>query len=83
MAKKLKKDELEKLVEFQNQIKLGTEQIGDIQHNIYKLDMEARSISAKIDETVKNRGEYLEKLRETYGDGSIDLDSGQFNPSEK
>ena len=82
MAKELKKEIVEELKEMR------TSQ-SEIQLVLGDLYVQSEGIKLRQQELLKNLGDVnqslkaaLDKIREEYGDGSIDLDKGLFLPGE-
>ena len=82
MAKELKKEIVEELKEMR------TSQ-SEIQLVLGDLYVQSEGIKVRQQELLKNLGDVnqslkaaLDKIREEYGDGSIDLDKGLFLPGE-
>ena len=75
MAKKIKKDELTKLQDLvknynQHQLKLG------------ELEVEKHGLLHSVSNVQQDLQKFQDKLRETYGDVSIDINDGKIAENE-
>ena len=75
---KIKTDELNKIkgsIELQTQF---TTRLGDTELQILTLKETKKNILNKINGIIEERTQYLEQLKETYGDGTLNIDTGEF-----
>jgi len=78
---KLTEEELEKLVELQRKSSMMTQEFGNLE--IMKLQLDARreelvSFYGQLKEDERTFGK---ELSEKYGDGTIDIEKGEFLPA--
>lgn len=79
---KLKTEELEVLTNIQNQIRQQTQALGSMTYEQRLIEANIESISNSIQELQAQREAKLTELRTEYGDGTVDLTTGEFFPTE-
>ena len=75
---KIKTEELNKIkatIEIQTQF---TTRLGDTELQILNLKETKTNILKKINDLIKERNQYLNDLKDTYGDGTLNIDTGEF-----
>lgn len=77
-SKKLKKQELEKIKAFENLISEKVQELGIASYEEVTARNRVVSITEDLNRTAEEKNEYYSKLRDAYGDGTIDLSEGVF-----
>jgi len=79
---KLKQEELDQLQELQQKNTALVRELGEI--SLLEINLQERSEGAKkfLSEVKQAESELVNQLQENYGVGSIDLQKGEFIPSE-
>ena len=75
-AKKITKEELKKVVEYQNKLNEIVLQIGHFDHQKFILNLNLQELNSVISST-------KEELEKTYGSVNIDLTDGSYTKVEK
>ena len=80
---KLTQEELQQIADLQNKNRAIVSEFGEIE--LVKLNVEARVENAKkfLAELRQAEQDFGKELSEKYGDGTIDLQSGEFVPAPK
>ena len=78
--KKLSQDELNEIVQLRNEFANVFASIGSIQSRIKELEEENESNYTSLKEIQKKEEVLFEKLKNNYGEGNIDLVTGEFKP---
>jgi hypothetical protein len=78
--KKLSQDELNEIVQLRNEFANIFASIGSIQSRIKELEEENESNYISLKEIQKKEEVLFEKLKNNYGEGNIDLVTGEFKP---
>ena len=81
-TKKLSKEEVSKLEEFQtrnNEIVVGT---GAAELRINALKVQKEELGKNFQILQKEQAEFGKELQEKYGDGNLDLEKGEFTAAE-
>jgi len=78
--KKLSQDELNEIVQLRNEFANVFASIGSIQSRIKELEEENESNYTSLKEIQKKEEVLFEKLKNNYGEGNIDLITGEFKP---
>jgi uncharacterized coiled-coil DUF342 family protein len=78
--KKLSQDELNEIVQLRNEFANIFASIGSIQSRIKELEEENESNYTSLKEIQKKEEVLFEKLKNNYGEGNIDLITGEFKP---
>ena len=74
--------ELNELKELRTKINKLTLQFGQISISMIKLEHSKKELESQLLSLEKEESNIAKKLSNKYGDGSIDLESGTFTPSE-
>lgn len=77
-VKKLSQDELQQINQIRGEYTNLYTNIGLIQVKIKELEGESLSYYQNLEVLTKKENELFQKLKETYGNGTIDLDTGEF-----
>lgn len=80
---KLSKEELGKIEEIQKRVQAVRTELGNV--GLAEIDLKTRkaNIEQYLTETQEQEAEVVKELEEKYGKGSIDLQNGEFIPSEE
>ena len=78
--KLLSQDELNEIVQLRNEFANIFATIGSIQSRIKELEEENESNYTSLKEIQKKDEVLFEKLKNNYGEGNIDLITGEFKP---
>jgi uncharacterized coiled-coil DUF342 family protein len=78
--KLLSQDELNEIVQLRNEFANVFASIGSIQSRIKELEEENESNYITLKEIQKKEEVLFEKLKNNYGEGNIDLITGEFKP---
>ena len=78
--KKLSQDELDEIVQLRNEFANIFASIGSIQSRIKELEEENGPNYITLKEIQKKEEVLFEKLKNNYGEGNIDLVTGEFKP---
>lgn len=76
----LTQEEIQSLKDLQqNQITL-TQSLGNLEYNIQVLELEKTSLKQQLRKQLEEEVNIGKQLQQKYGDGSIDLEKGEFIP---
>lgn len=80
---KLSKEELGKIEEIQKRVQAVKVELGNV--GLAEIDLKTRkaNIEQYLTETQEQEAEVVKELEEKYGKGSIDLQNGEFIPTEE
>ena len=80
---KLSKEELGKIEEIQKRVQAVKVELGNV--GLAEIDLKTRkaNIEQYLTETQEQEASVVKELEEKYGKGSIDLQNGEFIPSEE
>lgn len=80
---KLSKEELGKIEEIQKRVQAVKVELGNV--GLAEIDLKTRkaNIEQYLTETQEQEATVVKELEEKYGKGSIDLQNGEFIPSEE
>ena len=81
-SKKLLKKEIEQIQDIQNRMQAVKSELGQLA--LAKIDLKNREVNIEnyLSETQELEGKVVKELEDKYGKGSIDLEKGEFKPSE-
>jgi hypothetical protein len=80
---KLTREELEKLQEIQQKNQALVSELGQIGLAQLNLDKRQENAETYLENLRKEESEFAKELEDKYGTGSIDLEKGEFIPSEQ
>jgi peptidoglycan hydrolase CwlO-like protein len=80
---KLTEEEIKKIQELQGKRQNTVLELGNLETYQYDIDTRKEELHTVLDELRKSDQELGKELNEKYGDGSIDLEKGEFIPQEK
>jgi phage shock protein A len=78
---KIKEKQLEQvnaLREAQTKLRL---ELGDLHLAMRNIKARQEALEAEADEAEEKAGQLLNEIREEYGNGSVDVETGEFTPS--
>lgn len=78
--KKLSQEELQEINQIRNEYTGLYANIGLIQVRINELEGESSIYYQQLESLKEKEKSIFEKLKEVYGNGTIDLDTGEFKP---
>jgi hypothetical protein len=81
VAQKVSEEQLSQLQELQSGFQAATTEIGQIEVQSKMLSKRKEEAFAKIEENEAKLNALLEAVRTELGDGSIDINTGEFNPA--
>lgn len=74
----LKKEEIDELKSIQEKENEIIFQIGQLEYQILNLQSQKNEIQNQLVEFNKKRNSIAQKLQDNYGEGSVNLESGEF-----
>jgi hypothetical protein len=77
----LTQEEIQSLKDIQNNQLLLIEQLGTLEYRIQILELEKQKLKQILQNQLEAEEEIGKQLQQKYGDGSIDLEKGEFIPS--
>ena len=78
---KIKEEQLEQvkaLREAQTKLRL---ELGDLHIAMRNIKARQEALESEADEAEEKAGQLLNEIREEYGNGSVDIETGEFTPS--
>lgn len=78
---KIKEEQLEQvkaLREAQTKLRL---ELGDLHLAMRNIKARQEALESEADEAEEKAGQLLNEIREEYGNGSVDIETGEFTPS--
>jgi len=82
-VQKFSKEELEALTSLQVQTQNITMRLGQLYVSKLKLEEQETSLKAYVKSLEEEEAKMAKNLSDKYGKGSIDIETGEFTPSEK
>jgi uncharacterized coiled-coil DUF342 family protein len=79
--KKLSEEELQQINELRTDFANVFANIGSVQSRIKELEEENEINYASLKEIQQREADLFEKLKTSYGEGSVDLITGEFKPA--
>ena len=79
---KLKQEEIDQIQEIQSRMQTVEQQFGQVALAKINLQKRTSSITSYLEETQEMERNLVIELEEKYGRGSIDLQNGEFIPSD-
>jgi hypothetical protein len=78
---KIKEEQLEQVNALQDaRTKLRLE-LGDLHLAMRNIKARQKALGAEADEAEEKAGQLLNEIREEYGNGSVNVETGEFTPS--
>ena len=81
-AQKFTEEELKALKTLQNQSQLATLQFGQLYLTKLKLEEKETNLKNQLKQLEQEEAKIAQQLSNKYGKGSIDIDTGEFTPTE-
>ena len=82
-VQKFTKEELKSLTDLQSKSQNATFQFGQLALNKIKLEQQETSLKNYIKSLEEEETKLAKDLSDKYGKGTIDIETGEFTPSEK
>jgi uncharacterized coiled-coil DUF342 family protein len=79
--KKLSEEELQQINELRTDFANAFANIGSVQSKIKELEDENQINYASLKEIQEREADLFEKLKTSYGEGTVDLITGEFKPA--
>lgn len=76
----LTQEEIQSLKNIQNNQALLIEQLGTLEYRILILEKEKQRLKQTLQNQLETEEQIGKQLQQKYGDGSIDLEKGEFIP---
>lgn len=76
----LTQEEIQSLKNIQNYQLFLVEQLGVLEYKIQILELEKQKLKQNIQKQLKEEEEIGKQLQQKYGEGSINLEKGEFTP---
>lgn len=80
---KLSQEELQEINQIRNEYTLVYANIGLVQVKIKELENENLSYYESLESLKQKEIDVFEKLKSVYGNGTIDLETGEFKPTSE
>lgn len=77
----LTQEEIQSLKNIQNNQSLLIEQLGTLEYRILILEKEKQKLKQTLQNQLETEDQIGKQLQQKYGDGSIDLEKGEFIPT--
>lgn len=77
----LTQEEIQSLKNIQNNQTLLIEQLGTLEYRILILEKEKQKLKQTLQNQLETEEQIGKQLQQKYGDGSIDLEKGEFIPT--
>lgn len=77
----LTQEEIQSLKNIQNYQLFLVEQLGVLEYKIQILELEKQKLKQNIQKQLKEEEEIGKQLQQKYGEGSINLEKGEFTPT--
>jgi|TARA_R110001632_G_scaffold227987_1_gene362891 hypothetical protein len=81
-AVKFTEDELKSLKSLQNQSQVATLQFGQLYLSKLRLEEQETTLKNQLKQLEQEEAKAAQTLTEKYGKGTIDIESGEFTPTE-
>ena len=80
-TKVLTQEEIQSLKSLQNNQNLLITSLGNLEYQIELLTLQRQNIKDEIKNQIEEETKISKELNEKYGEGSIDLEKGEFTPT--
>jgi hypothetical protein len=77
----LTQEEIQSLKNIQSNQSLLIEQLGLLEYKIQILELEKQKLKQTLQNQIETEEQIGKQLQQKYGDGSIDLEKGEFIPT--
>lgn len=74
----LTEEEKKEIIEIQNQDNEYTIQLGQIEYQTQSLKSQKNTIIKKLEQLEQRKVKFGQQLQDSYGEGSINLETGEF-----
>jgi len=81
-VQKFTEDELKSLKSLQNQSQVATLQFGQLYLSKLRLEEQETTLKNQLKQLEQEEAKAAQTLTEKYGKGTIDIESGEFTPTE-
>ena len=81
-AQKFTEEELKALKTLQSQSQMATLQFGQLYLNKLKLEQQETILKDQLKKLEQEEANIAQQLTDKYGKGSIDIETGEFTPTE-
>ena len=78
--KVLTQEEIQSLKDLQQKQAILTQSLGNLEYNIQVLELEKTSLKQQLMKQLEEEVNIGKQLQQKYGDGSINLEKGEFIP---
>lgn len=82
-TKKLSEEILNKIKELQQKSNEVVRELGEIELNKIILNNRKKAVEEFLKEVNKEQDALVQKIREEYGEGSLNINTGEFYPAEE
>ena len=76
----LTQEEIQSLKDLQQKQAILTQSLGNLEYNIQVLELEKTSLKQQLMKQLEEEVNIGKQLQQKYGDGSINLEKGEFIP---
>ena len=80
-VKKLSQEEIDKLNKFRQTENYLVQNLGDLEIKIILINQQKENLKSQTISLQQEQNEYAKQLQEKYGEGSINIETGDFIPS--
>lgn len=81
-TRKLEEQDLARLREFTDLFNFLTKRLGETHFQLRLLNSDIQTIEAELDKIEKERIQMMSDLQKKYGQGSVNIGTGEFTPTE-
>jgi hypothetical protein len=79
-TKVLTQEEIQSLKDIQSRQQALLSMFGDIEYKIQLLELDKQNLKSQLQKQLEEEAKIGKQLQEKYGDGSIDIEKGEFIP---
>lgn len=79
-VKKMLQEEIDKLNEFRQKEGYLIQSLGDLEIKLILINQQKENLKTQTLSLQQEQNEYAKKLQEKYGDGNINIETGEFIP---
>ena len=79
-VKKMLQEEIDKLNEFRQKEGYLIQSLGDLEIKLILISQQKENLKTQTLSLQQEQNEYAKKLQEKYGDGNINIETGEFIP---
>ena len=81
-AQNFTEEELKALKSLQNQSRVATLQFGELYLSKFRLEERETALKNQLKQLEQEEAKIAQQLTEKYGKGTIDIETGEFTPTE-